>query len=89
MRLSQEGSETSIDTNEFGEKGAKIEIITVLYFPELINDCEDFLLASSHFLIAHDTNNQDIDSFNSSKIRFDRAFDKLYDQIKKQISDYT
>lgn len=89
LRLSQEGSETSIDTNEFGEKGAKIEIITVLYFPELINDCEDFLLASNHFLIAHDTNNQDIDSFNSSKIRFDRAFDKLYDQIKKQISDYT
>lgn len=88
-QLSQQASETDINSAEFDEKGAKIEIITVLYFPELINDCEDFLSASLQFLVAHDTNNQDIDSFNSSKIRFNGAFDKLYDQIKRQISDYT
>ena len=88
-QLSQQADETNINSAEFDEKGAKIEIITVLYFSELTTDCEDFLLASRQFLAVHDINNQDIDNFDSSKIRFNRAFDKLYDQIKKHISDYT
>ncbi len=81
--------ETDVNIDEFSGKGAKIEIITVLYFTKLTNDCEDFLSASRQFLVAHDINNKDIDNFDSSKIRFNEAFDKLYDRIKKHILDYT
>ncbi|MDN5566870.1 MAG: hypothetical protein L0G25_08680, partial [Psychrobacter sp.] len=64
-QLSQGVGEANVNSDEFSEKGAKIEIINVLYFPELTNDCEDFLSASRQILVAHDINNQDIDNFDS------------------------
>lgn len=91
MHLFQEENETNVNTDEFAAKGARIEIITVLYFPELTVDCKDFLAVSYQFLLAHDSGNssQDIGNFELSKVRFNESFDKLYDQIKKHISDYT
>ena len=86
-QLSQEESGTNIDTTEYDEKGAKIEIITVLYFSELTADCEDFLAVSRQFFLAHGSN--DIDNREILKARFNEAFDKLYDQIKIHISHYT
>lgn len=52
-QLPQEESGNNIDTAEFDEKGAKIEIITVLYFSEITTDCEDFLTVSRQFFLAH------------------------------------
>ena len=90
-QLSQEESGNNIDTAEFDEKGAKIEIITVLYFSELTTDCEDFLTVSRQFFLAHGSNDSSDDIYNREalKVRFNEAFDKLYDQIKNHISDYT
>lgn len=90
-QLSQGVDEADINTDEFSEKGAKIEIITILYFPELNTDCEYFLAISRQFLLAHSFNdNSDyIDNREILKARFNDAFDKLYDQIKKHILEYT
>lgn len=86
-QLSQELHESDINTDEFYRKGAKIEILTTLYFPELSADCEYFLAVSRQFLLSHNSNN--IDDRELLKIRFDAAFDKLHDGIKKHISNYT
>ena len=90
-QLSQEESGNNIDTAEFDEKGAKIEIITVLYFSELTTDCEYFLAISRQFLLAHSFNDNTnaIDNREILKVSFYAAFDELYDQVKKHISNYT
>ncbi len=89
--LFQEENGINVNTDEFASKGAEIEIITVLYFPELTVDCKNFLAVSYQFLLAHASGNstQNVDNFELSKVRFNECFDKLYDQIKKHISDYT
>ena len=90
-QLSQGVDEADINTDEFSEKGAKIEIITILYFPELNTDCEYFLAVSRQFLLAHSFNDNPnaIDNRELLKVSFYAAFDELYDQIKKHISNYT
>lgn len=90
-QLSQLESGALIDTAEFDEKGAKIEILTILYFPELSADCEYFLAISRQFLLSHSPNNNSssINNRESMKIMFDKGFDQLYDKIKEHISDYT
>lgn len=90
-QLSQEVSEADINSDEFAEKGAKIEIITILYFPELGTDCKDFLAVSHQFLLAHNpiNNSNSINNRELLKVRFEEGFDQLYDKIKKHISDYT
>jgi len=91
LQLSQLESGALIDTAEFDEKGAKIETLTILYFPELSTDCEYFLAISRQFLLSHSPNNNSssINNRESMKIRFDKSFDQLYDKIKEHISDYT
>ena len=90
-QLSQEVIEADINSDEFAEKGAKIEIITILYFPELSTDCKDFLAVSHQFLLAHNplNNSNSINNRELLKVRFEEGFDQLYDKIKKHISDYT
>ncbi len=90
-QLSQLESGANIDTTELDEKGAKIEIITVLYFPELTIDCECFLAVSRKLLLAHGFNDssEDIDSREVLQVSFNKAFDTLYDKVKNHISDYT
>ena len=90
-QLSQQVSEADINSDEFAEKGAKIEIITILYFPELSNDCKDFLAVSYQFLLYHGSNDEPNNISNQEflKVRFEEGFDQLYDKIKKHISDYT
>ena len=90
-QLSQQVSEADINSDEFAEKGAKIEIITILYFPELNNDCKDFLAVSYQFLLYHGSNDEPNNISNQEflKVRFEEGFDQLYDKIKKHISDYT
>ena len=90
-QLSQLESGANIDTAEFDEKGAKIEIITVLYFPELTIDCECFLAVSRKLFLAHGYNgsSEDVDSREVLQVSFNKAFDTLYDKIKNHISEYT
>ena len=90
-QLSQLESGANIDTAEFDEKGAKIEIITVLYFPELTIDCEYFLEISRKFFLAHGSHDSfdNVDSREMLQVRFNEAFDTLYNKIKNHISDYT
>ena len=91
VQLSQEVNEDEVNTDEFTKKGAKIEIITILYFPELSTYCEEFLAVSRQYLLSHTFNDSSnsIDNRELLKIRFEKEFDKLYDRIKKHISDYT
>lgn len=91
-QLTQEGGAANINTSEFGEKGAKIEIITVLYFPELITECMGFLDVSNQFLKAHDINNSShshIDNLSIIGVRFNEKFDEFYRKIRLHTSDYT
>lgn len=90
-KLSQELGESDINTDEFYRKGAKIEILTVLYFPELSTDCECFLAISHQFLLSHSPNNNSssINNRESMRMKFDEGFDQLYDKIKEHILDYT
>ena len=90
-QLSQGVDEADINTDEFSEKGAKIEIITILYFPELTTDFEYFLAISRQFLLAHgfNDNTNAIDNREILKVSFYAAFDELYDRVKKHISNYT
>ena len=90
-KLSQELGESNINTDEFYRKGAKIEILTILYFPELSTDCESFLAISRQFLLSHSPSHSSnsINNRESMNMRFEEGFDQLYDKIKKHISDYT
>lgn len=90
-KMSQELGESNINTDEFYRKGAKIEILTILYFPELSTDCESFLAISRQFLLSHSPSHSSnsINNRESMNMRFEEGFDQLYDKIKKHISDYT
>lgn len=92
--LQQEGDQANIDINRFIEKGGQIEVITVLYFPKLIDGCKSFLEVShqlfvTQYNIHNDPINSNSENLEILKTKFDEKYDELYNKIQKYKSDYT
>ena len=90
----QQQETMQVNINEFIEKGGQIEVITVLYFPKLVDECKRFLeVAHQLFLSQYDRHhnpiNNNADNLDLLKIKFDERYDELYSEIQKYKSDYT
>ncbi|KAA0913744.1 hypothetical protein [Psychrobacter sp. ANT_WB68] len=83
-----------VNINEFIEKGGQIEVITVLYFPKLVDECKRFLEVAHQLFVSqydrhHNLINNNADNLDLLKIKFDERYDELYSEIQKYKSDYT
>jgi hypothetical protein len=93
LNVQQQGTR-QININEFIEKGGQIEVITVLYFPKLVDECKRFLDVANPLFVSqynrhHHSTNSNSDNLESLKIQFDERYDELYSEIQKYKSDYT
>jgi hypothetical protein len=93
LNVQQQGTR-QININEFIEKGGQIEVITVLYFPKLVDECKRFLDVANPLFVSqynrhHHSTNSNSDNLESRKIQFDERYDELYSEIQKYKSDYT
>ncbi len=84
----------NININGFIEKGGQIEVIAVLYFPKLVNECNNFLdisqkLYTAEYFYDRDPSNDNINNLEMLKTKFDESYDVLYNKIQSHISDYT
>ena len=83
-----------VNINEFIEKGGQIEVITVLYFPKLVDECKRFLEVANPLFVSqynrhHNSTDSNSDNVESLKVKFDERYDELYSEIQKYKSDYT
>ena len=93
LNVQQQGTR-QININEFIEKGGQIEVITVLYFPKLVDECKRFLEVANPLFVSqynrhHHSTNSNSDNLESLKIQFDERYDELYSEIQEYKSDYT
>ena len=83
-----------VNINGFIEKGGQIEVITVLYFPKLIDECKRFLEVANQLFLSqynrhHNFVSNNSDSLELIKEKFNKRYDELYSEIQKYKSDYT
>lgn len=83
-----------VNINDFIEKGGQIEVITVLYFPKLVDECKRFLEVANQLFVSqynrhHNSTDSNSDNVESLKVKFDERYDELYSEIQKYKSDYT
>ena len=93
LNVQQPGTR-KININEFIEKGGQIEVITVLYFPKLVDECKRFLEVANPLFVSqynrhHNSTNNNSDNLESLKVKFDERYIELYSEIQKYKSDYT
>ena len=93
LNVQQQGTR-QININEFIEKGGQIEVITVLYFPKLVDECKRFLEVANPLFVSqynrhHNSTNNNSDNLESLKVKFDERYIELYSEIQKYKSDYT
>ena len=83
-----------VNINDFIEKGGQIEVITVLYFPKLVDECKRFLEVANQLFVSqynrhYNSTDSNSDNVESLKVKFDERYDELYSEIQKYKSDYT
>ena len=93
LNVQQQGTR-QVNINEFIEKGGQIEVITVLYFPKLVDECKRFLDVANPLFVSqynrhHNSTNSNSDNLESLKVKFSERYDELYSEIQKYKSDYT
>ena len=83
-----------VNINDFIEKGGQIEVITVLYFPKLVDECKRFLEVANQLFVSqynrhYNSTDSNSDNVESLKVKFEERYDELYSEIQKYKSDYT
>ena len=83
-----------VNINDFIEKGGQIEVITVLYFPKLVDECKRFLEVANQLFVSqynrhYNSTDSNSDNVESLKVKFEERYDELYSEIQKYMSDYT
>lgn len=83
----------SFDLSSFAREGGKIEILTVLYFSELEDECNVFLQAGSDLCVAQqffevNSNDENLNKLKQCQADFEKIYDSFYHSIKTCISKY-
>ena len=92
-RFQGKGS-NSFDLSNFAREGGKIEILTVLYFSELKDECNIFLQAGSNLCVAQqfleiNSNDENLNKLEQCQADFEKVYNSFYHNIKECIPKYT
>ncbi|MGE6389199.1 hypothetical protein ACQKDP_01230 [Psychrobacter pacificensis] len=84
----------SFDLSNFSREGGKIEILTILYFSELEDECKVFLQIGLDLCVAQrlyemNSNEKNLDRLEKKQEDFENIYDSFYSNIKKCIPEYT
>ena len=84
----------SFDLSNFSKEGGKIEILTILYFSELEDECKVFLQIGLDLCVAQrlyemNSNEKNLDRLEKKQEDFENIYDSFYSNIKKCIPEYT
>ena len=85
---------TSFDISDFAKEGGRIEVLTVLYFPELESDCKLFLecglrLCAAQLFVENNADEHNIDSLEEMEKNFNDIYDRFYKKLKSCMKKYT
>ena len=83
----------SFDLSNFSKEGGKIEILTILYFSELEDECKIFLQAGLNLCVAQrvhemNSNEKNLDKLEQRQEQFGEIYDSFYNKIKARIPSY-
>ncbi|MGP9544602.1 hypothetical protein ACT3QR_06275 [Psychrobacter sp. AOP7-B1-25] len=83
----------SFDLSNFAREGGKVEILTVLYFSELEDECKVFLQAGSDLCAAQrfleiNSNDENLNKLEQRQADFEKVYSSFYHNIQKCIPKY-
>ena len=83
----------SFDLSNFSKEGGKIEILTILYFSELEDECKIFLQAGLNLCVVQrvhemNSNEKNLYKLEQRQEQFGEIYDSFYNKIKARIPSY-